>query len=60
MERYGWIKLEFETEVKNKSRGHAICLNGISGGGLGATDKSALIEGCEMTEILGNAIQFIP
>jgi hypothetical protein len=35
-------------------------LNGISGGGLGATAKSALIEGCEMTEILGNAIQFIP
>ena len=45
------------TAVKNKSRGHAIMINGICGGGNNAQAESVLIEGCTMSGIRGNAIQ---
>lgn len=45
------------TAVKNKSRGHAIMINGICGGGNNAQAESVLIEGCTMSGIRGHAIQ---
>ncbi len=50
----GWNK---ETATKDKSRGHAIMINGICGGGDGATAESVLIENCTMNGIRGHAIQ---
>ena len=41
---------------QRKSRGHAIALDAICGGGTGTLD-SLLIEGCEITGVRGNAIQ---
>ena len=46
-----------DTAVKNKSRGHAVVINGISGGGDNARAESVLIEGCTMSGIRGHAIQ---
>ena len=46
-----------DTAVKNKSRGHAVMINGICGGGNNAMAESVLIEGCTMDGIRGHAIQ---
>ena len=46
-----------DTAAKDKSRGHAIMINGISGGGNDAQAESVLIENCTMDGIRGHAIQ---
>ena len=62
LNRDGWKDIGGEnwnaaTAVKNKSRGHAIMINGICGGGSNAQAESVLIEGCTMSGIRGHAIQ---
>ena len=62
LNRDGWKDIGGEnwnadTAVKNKSRGHAIMINGICGGGTNAQAESVLIEGCTMSGIRGHAIQ---
>ena len=62
LNRDGWKDIGGEnwnaaTAVKNKSRGHAIMINGICGGGNNAQAESVLIEGCTMSGIRGHAIQ---
>ena len=61
LNRDGWKDIGGEnwnaaTAVK-KSRGHAIMINGICGGGNDAQAESVLIEGCTMSGIRGHAIQ---
>ena len=61
LNRDGWKDLGGEnwnaaTAVK-KSRGHAIMINGICGGGGNAQAESVLIDGCTMSGIRGHAIQ---
>ena len=62
LNRDGWKDIggtnwDPDTAVKNKSRGHAVMINGICGGGNNATAESVLIEGCTMDGIRGHAIQ---
>ena len=62
LNRDGWKDMggtswNADTAVKNKSRGHAIMINGICGGGNNAQAESVLIEGCTMSGIRGHAIQ---
>ena len=62
LNRDGWKDIGGEnwnaaTAVKNKSRGHAIMINGICGGGNNAQAESVLIDGCTMSGIRGHAIQ---
>ena len=62
LNRDGWKDIGGEnwnaaTAVKNKSRGHAIMINGICGGGSNAQAESVLIDGCTMSGIRGHAIQ---
>ena len=62
LNRNGWKDIGGEswdaaTAVKNKSRGHAIMINGICGGGDNAQAESVLIDGCTMSGIRGHAIQ---
>ena len=62
LNRDGWKDIGGEnwnaaTAVKNKSRGHAIMINGICGGGDNAQAESVLIDGCTMSGIRGHAIQ---
>ena len=62
LNRDGWKDIGGEnwnaaTAVKYKSRGHAIMINGICGGGNNAQAESVLIEGCTMSGIRGHAIQ---
>lgn len=62
LNRDGWKDIGGEnwnaaTAVKDKSRGHAIMINGICGGGNDAQAESVLIEGCTMSGIRGHAIQ---
>ena len=62
LNRNGWKDIggtnwDPDTAVKNKSRGHAVMINGICGGGNNATAESVLIEGCTVDGIRGHAIQ---
>ena len=62
LNRDGWKDIGGEnwnaaTAVKYKSRGHAIMINGICGGGNNAQAESVLIDGCTMSGIRGHAIQ---
>ena len=62
LNRDGWKDIggtnwDPNTAVKNKSRGHAVMINGICGGGNNAQAESVLIEGCTMDGIRGHAIQ---
>ena len=62
LNRDGWKSLggpgwDPDTAKKDKSRGHAIMINGICGGGEDARSESVLIEGCTMSGIRGHAIQ---
>ena len=62
LNRDGWKDMggtnwNADTAVKNKSRGHAIMINGICGGGNNAQAESVLIDGCTMSGIRGHAIQ---
>ena len=62
LNRDGWKDIGGEnwnaaTAVKYKSRGHAIMINGICGGGSNAQAESVLIDGCTMSGIRGHAIQ---
>lgn len=62
LNRDGWKDIggtnwDPDTAVKDKSRGHAVMINGICGGGNNATAESVLIEGCTMDGIRGHAIQ---
>ena len=62
LDRNGWNPVggqnwNFDTATKTKSRGHAIMINGISGGGNNAQAESVLIDGCTMSGIRGHAIQ---
>ena len=61
LNRDGWKDIggtnwDPDTAVK-KSRGHAVMINGICGGGNNAQAESVLIEGCTMDGIRGHAIQ---
>ena len=61
LNRDGWKDIggtnwDPNTAVK-KSRGHAVMINGICGGGFNAKAESVLIEGCTMDGIRGHAIQ---
>ena len=62
LDRNGWNPVggqnwNADTANKWKSRGHAIMINGISGGGKNAQAKSVLIDDCTMSGIRGHAIQ---
>ena len=62
LNRNGWNPVggqnwNADTATKWKSRGHAVMINGISGGGNNAQAESVLIEGCTMSGIRGHAIQ---
>ena len=62
LDRNGWNPVggqnwNADTANKWKSRGHAIMINGICGGGNNAQAESVLIEGCTMSGIRGHAIQ---
>ena len=62
LDRNGWNPVggpnwNADTANKWKSRGHAIMINGISGGGNNAQAESVLIDGCTMSGIRGHAIQ---
>ena len=62
LDRNGWNPVggqnwNADTANKWKSRGHAIMINGISGGGNTAQAKSVLIDDCTMSGIRGHAIQ---
>ena len=62
LDRNGWKSMggagwNYNPALRTKSRGHAVMINGISGGGENARAESVLIEGCTMSGIRGHAIQ---